>query len=184
MEEAPQDNQVVATQQATQDTPQGNAHNTPQSTTEDAGVTQTQPPVSNIQVPTRHPQVDSVLVQLNERVEYTARHLLQAQGQSRAEHEEAMRQHHQAQEARAMYQRTLANANTNQSSSKEDQIVPSNMPMLQIKGGPLRDANKVVHESVQAFFTSFEAQLRSRSLDLNRHWERLIWTTLDSQQHQ
>ncbi|CDH61243.1 predicted protein [Lichtheimia corymbifera JMRC:FSU:9682] len=58
------------------------------------------------------------------------------------------------------------------------------MPMLQIKGGPVRDANKTTHESVQAFFSAFEAQLRSRSLDLNRHWERLIWTTLDSQQHQ
>ncbi|KAJ8651273.1 hypothetical protein O0I10_013243 [Lichtheimia ornata] len=57
------------------------------------------------------------------------------------------------------------------------------MPILQIKGGPMRDPSKNVHESVQAFFSAFEAQLRSRSLNLDRHWERLIWTTLDSQQH-
>lgn len=60
----------------------------------------------------------------------------------------------------------------------------SNIPILQLKGGPLRDANKPVHESVQAFFNAFdETQLRSCSLDFDRHWERLIWTTLDSQQH-
>ena len=73
--------------------------------------------------------------------------------------------------------------NASDQNKKEDQIVPANMPMLQIRGGPLRDTNKTVHESVQAFFSAFEAQLRSRSLDLNRHWERLIWTTLDAQQH-
>lgn len=171
--------------EASQDTPQNNVQETQQAD-EGSGATQTQTPVSNsnTQATTRHPQVDSVLVQLNERVEHTARNLLQTQGKSRTEHEEAMHQHFQAQEARAIYQRTLANVYANTSSNKEDQIVPSNMPMLQIKGGPMRDANKVVHESVQAFFTSFEAQLRSRPLNLNRHWERLIWTTLDSQQHQ
>ncbi|KAJ8652803.1 hypothetical protein O0I10_011542 [Lichtheimia ornata] len=172
MAEASQDTNQAATEQETTNT---------QDVPQPSGATQQQQtPVSEPQPPVQHPQVDTILVQLNERVEQTARDLLQAQGKSQAEHEEAMRHHRQAQEARSAYQHTLIHGH----SRKEDQIVPANMPMLQIKGGPMRDASKTIHESVQAFCSAFEAQLRSRSLDLNRHWERLIWTTLDSQQIQ
>ena len=153
---------------------------TNQDTTQNTGNSQ-ETPVSNAPPQTMHPQVDAILVLLNQHVEETARDLLKAQGKSKEEHDKAIQKHTQAQEACAAYlhtQRTL-----NSSSRKEDQIVPPNMPMLQIKGGPLRDQNKTVHESVQAFFSAFEAQLRSRSLNLDRHWERLIWTTLDSQQN-
>ncbi|CDH61108.1 predicted protein [Lichtheimia corymbifera JMRC:FSU:9682] len=169
MEEASQVDQENTIQDTTQDTLQPLVP--PQ---------QQQAPVPHAQVTPQHPEVDPILVLLNERVEQTARDLLRAQGQSQPEHEEAIRLHKQAQEARAAYQH---NTNNDQN-RKEDQIVPSNMPMLQIKEGPMRDSTKAIHESVQAFFNAFEAQLRSRSLNLDRHWERLIWTTLDAQQHQ
>lgn len=131
---------------------------------------------------TLHPEVDSILVLLNQRVEQTARELLRAQDKPQEELDMALRQHQQAQEACLAYQRTQEVLKNHY--KKEDQIVPPNMPMLQIKGGPRRDASKAIHESVQAFFNAFEAQLRSRSLNLDRHWERLLWTTLDAQQHQ
>lgn len=176
--EPPQEDHEMA--EAPQVTSQASTMNT-QGVSQATSATQDQQtPVSEASTPTQHPQVDTILVQLNERVEQTARDLLKAQGKSTNEHEEAMRQHRQAQEARAAYQNI---SNTDQS-KKEHQIVPANMPILQIKGCPLREANKPVHESVQAFFNAFEAQLRSRSLNFDRHWERLIWTTLDSQQHQ
>ncbi|CDH60230.1 predicted protein [Lichtheimia corymbifera JMRC:FSU:9682] len=53
-------------------------------------------PISKSLPPTQHPQVDTILVQLNKRVEQTARDLLQAQGKSKMEHDEALRQHKQA----------------------------------------------------------------------------------------
>ncbi|CDH61242.1 predicted protein [Lichtheimia corymbifera JMRC:FSU:9682] len=82
MEEAPQVNQGNNVQETTQTTPQPLA--TPQ---------QQQAPFAGAQVPSQHPEVDPILVLLNERVEQTARDLLHAQGQSQTEHEEAMRLH-------------------------------------------------------------------------------------------
>lgn len=64
----------------------------------------------------------------------------------------------------------------------EKEVVPRNMPGLQVLGGPQRFEDRDMHESITAFFTAFEAQLHSHSLDLNQHWERLFWQCLDNHQ--
>ena len=64
---------------------------------------------------------------------------------------------------------------------KQSTIVPKDLPALQFRGGPMRNANKPVHDSVQSFIDAFEGQLRSHSLlPLNDHWERLFWVCLDN----
>ncbi|CDS06466.1 hypothetical protein LRAMOSA08994 [Lichtheimia ramosa] len=121
-----------------EDQPMEEAATTPDQDQQHTSQESSQEPTSST-IPTtkQHPEVNSILVQLNQCIEQTARDLLKAQGKSKQEHEEAIRQHKQAQEARAAYQH-----NSSGQSKKEDQIVPSNMPVLQLKGGPLRDANK------------------------------------------
>ena len=61
----------------------------------------------------------------------------------------------------------------------EREVVPRNMPGLQVLGGPVRFEDKDMHESITAFFTAFEAQLHSHELDLDKHWERLFWQCID-----
>lgn len=52
----------------------------------------------------------------------------------------------------------------------EKEVVSRNMPGLQVLGGPQRFEDRDMHESITAFFTTFEAQIHSHSLDLNQHW--------------
>ena len=62
------------------------------------------------------------------------------------------------------------------------EVVPRNMPGLQVLGGPQRFDDRDMHESIAAFFTAFEAQLHSHRLDLDQHWERLFWQCIDNHQ--
>ncbi|KAI7868978.1 hypothetical protein K492DRAFT_227231 [Lichtheimia hyalospora FSU 10163] len=66
--------------------------------------------------------------------------------------------------------------------TSEREVVPRNMPGLQVLGGPVRFEDRDMHESITAFFTAFEAQLHSHKLNLDKHWERLFWQCLDNHQ--
>ncbi|CDH61179.1 predicted protein [Lichtheimia corymbifera JMRC:FSU:9682] len=66
--------------------------------------------------------------------------------------------------------------------TSEREVVPRNMPGLQVLGGPIRFEDRDMHESIAAFFTAFEAQLHSHKLNLDKHWERLFWQCLDNHQ--
>ncbi|KAG0162748.1 hypothetical protein DFQ29_003723, partial [Apophysomyces sp. BC1021] len=62
-------------------------------------------------------------------------------------------------------------------------LVPKDLPAFQIRGGPIRDKNKKVHDSVRTFISAFEVQLRAYNLvPLDNHWERLFWLTCDDTQ--
>ncbi|KAI8364627.1 uncharacterized protein BYT42DRAFT_550258 [Radiomyces spectabilis] len=64
-------------------------------------------------------------------------------------------------------------------------LVPKDLPSFQVKGGPIRDSNKKVHDSVKAFISAFEIQLRAYNLiPLDEHWERLFGLTCDDSQRQ
>ncbi|KAI9273129.1 hypothetical protein BDA99DRAFT_533948 [Phascolomyces articulosus] len=61
-------------------------------------------------------------------------------------------------------------------------IVPKNMPMLQIQGGVVRDSSKPIHNSLDSFISAFERQLKSHNLPLDNYWERLFWVCLNDDQ--
>ncbi|OAD78256.1 hypothetical protein PHYBLDRAFT_163371 [Phycomyces blakesleeanus NRRL 1555(-)] len=66
--------------------------------------------------------------------------------------------------------------------NKADSFVPPNLPAFQLRGGPVRQTNKAVHDSIAAFLNDFEVQLRAHNLDFDQHWERLFWLTCDERQ--
>ena len=65
---------------------------------------------------------------------------------------------------------------------KKHTLVPQDLPVFQLKDGPVRDKTKKVHESVKAFLNSFEVQLRAHGLSIEENWERLFWLTCDELQ--
>ncbi|OAD76006.1 hypothetical protein PHYBLDRAFT_165981 [Phycomyces blakesleeanus NRRL 1555(-)] len=66
--------------------------------------------------------------------------------------------------------------------TKADSFVPPNLPAFQLRGGPVHQTNKAVHDSIAAFLNDFEVQLRAHNLDFDQHWERLFWLTCDKRQ--
>lgn len=65
---------------------------------------------------------------------------------------------------------------------KKQTLVPFGFPALQIKGGPIRNKDKKIHESIKAFLNRFEVQLKAHGLSLDDQWERLFWLTCDDLQ--
>ncbi|KAG2209069.1 hypothetical protein INT45_006137, partial [Circinella minor] len=79
-------------------------------------------------------------------------------------------------------QKILEKSAAKENNHRLDNLVPKNMPTLQIKGGPIRDNAKPVHDSLESFISAFERQLKSHNLPLDNHWERLFWLCLNDNQ--
>ncbi|KAF7721391.1 hypothetical protein EC973_004805 [Apophysomyces ossiformis] len=70
-------------------------------------------------------------------------------------------------------------------SSQTLAVVPKELPAFQIKGGPIRNASKKMHDTIHTFISAFEVQLRAYKLvPLDDHWEQLFWLTCDDTQRQ
>ncbi|KAG2216716.1 hypothetical protein INT45_005669 [Circinella minor] len=79
-------------------------------------------------------------------------------------------------------QKILEKSAAKENNHRLDNLVSKNMPTLQIKGGPIRDNAKPVHDSLKSFISAFERQLKSHNLPLDNHWERLFWLCLNDNQ--
>lgn len=79
-------------------------------------------------------------------------------------------------------QKILEKSAAKENNHRLDNLVPKNMPILQIKGGPIRDNARPIHDSLESFISAFERQLKSHNLPLDNHWERLFWLCLNDNQ--
>ena len=69
--------------------------------------------------------------------------------------------------------------------SNKNALVPKELPAFQVKGGPIRDKTKKIHDTVRTFISAFEVQLRAYNLvPVDEHWERLFWLTCNDTQRQ
>ncbi|KAI9272616.1 hypothetical protein BDA99DRAFT_533452, partial [Phascolomyces articulosus] len=88
-----------------------------------------------------------------------------------SKHEEALKRY-------TLYRKTQEALKQQPKADNLKNIVPKNMPMLQIQGGVVRDSSKPIYNSLDSFISAFEHQLKSHNLPLDDHWERLFWVAL------
>ncbi|OAD65738.1 hypothetical protein PHYBLDRAFT_175911 [Phycomyces blakesleeanus NRRL 1555(-)] len=79
-------------------------------------------------------------------------------------------------------QMLTAKKNTDDYRSNPDSFVPPNLPVLQLKGGSIRQPDKKIYDSIRSFLNDFEVQLIAHSLPLDKNWERLFRLTCDDMQ--
>ena len=63
--------------------------------------------------------------------------------------------------------------------TKENAIVPSSLPLIQWRGGPIQNENAIIFENVNAALCKFVAIIQSYGLNVNWHFKRLLPTCLN-----